>query len=315
MARKNAVSDMEETEDKFFASGGKEGVQEKQIEEPNAEVSNEPVADESKPERQRGPDGKFLPKEDEPKVEKTETEKQSMVPHGALHEERERRKRIEKEMAETRAAFEVERKRNEERWAHITERLNPKPQAPSVEENAVGHFQHRTQELEQRLAQTQQETAQIRQLNAQQHQWQQFQSAYAHAVTDYASRTPDYIAAHNHFINALKSEIQAIGYDQQQAAHLAMQQETAIVAKAFQDGVNPAERIYAISKMRGYGGQVAPDTKADQEKVERIDQGQRASAATVSGGGKPKMSWQDIAAMSDDEFKKLDWEKAMRGVA
>jgi hypothetical protein len=309
MARKSRISELEESEDKFFSSGGTDGIKEEPAPDPVAEEPQEPKA-----ERPRDETGKF--KKEEPKEEveakKEDEPKQSMVPHGALHEEREKRKKFEREFNELKAQSEAERKRNEERWAQMMERLNPKPQAPSVEQDAVGHFQHKTAELERQLQATQQETAQIRQLNAQQAEWQRFTQAYSQAVHEYASRTPDYLAAHTHFLNALKAEIQATGYEPMQANHIAMQQEAAIVAKAFQDGVNPAERIYAISKMRGYAQpqqQVAQDPKAGAEKLEKIDQGQRASAATVSGGGKPKMTWQDIASMSDDDFKKFDWDK------
>jgi hypothetical protein len=90
-----------------------------------------------------------------------------------------------------------------------------------------------------------------------------------------------------------------------------------MVFKAFEDGVNPAERMFAVAKRRGYTApSVEPEHKpqdvvAAQEKVKQIEAAQRATPAMGGSGVKPKLSLQAISQMSDEEFAALDWEKTM----
>ncbi len=102
-----------------------------------------------------------------------------------------------------------------------------------------------------------------------------------------------------------------------------MVEEAQIVARAFQDGVNPAERIFALARRMGYAapaadaaepskGEAAATPNPAEAKLEAIAKGQRATPAMGGGGAKPKMTLASIAGMSDEEFDALDWDRTMR---
>lgn len=311
-----AATELDRETDAFFKSGGKA------MDEPppvadTPEATPEP---EAKPDRARDEGGRFAKAEDkpEPKAEAKDakaegkpdakTPPEGYVPHGALHEERERRKKMQAELDDIKRRNEA----MEARFGQLMERF--KPQAPDLQQDPVGHLSHRLNELGQEVQQQrdyrQRNEAQI----AQQQQWQQFLNAYGAASQQFTQSQPDYVKAHSALMTAMIADYQALGYDQAQATQMANQQEVQIAAKAFQDGVNPAERVYRLAQRRGYKLEAAPVDPA--AKLAVIEQGQRKSPEFSPGGaGRPKLTLEAVAAMSDEDFGKLDWEKTMRELA
>src|SRR5687767_15022455 len=117
---------------------------------PSVTVEKE-TAPEAKDDRPRNPDGTFAKTEAEkpaPKaVEKAvDTPKETKapegyVPHGALHEERARRKEQEKKIEAM-----------EKRWAELVEKMQKTPAAPPPDPNQdfPGHVQHHFNQFQQR---------------------------------------------------------------------------------------------------------------------------------------------------------------------
>ena len=110
--------------DKFFESGGKDGLQEETTEE---EVTEDQAVEEPK--------------------------KESLVPLAALHEERARRKELQAAQAESNARIQ----KMEERFQQILEKQNP---APSYDDDPIEHLKANQERLEQQDDRQQDQQAQ-----------------------------------------------------------------------------------------------------------------------------------------------------------
>lgn len=293
-----AVEELSAEEKEFFASKGEK---EPPAEEP---AKSEPEA-KAEPETKAAPDA---PKEPE-KQEKRPPE--GFVPHGAFHAEREERKKLE-------GRLETERQRiarMEERFNQIVEASKPK--APAVDQDPVGYFQHELGQVKPKLEQFEKYTQEQAHRARQADDHQRFMNAYSGAAQQYEQVQTDFPQAYQFLAQGRISELMEVGYDFTQAQQLAIEDEMRIVAKSFQDGVNPAERMYALAKKRGYAVKPPEGQKSQAEqKLEVIEKGQRANPEfSPSSQGKPKLTLAAIADMSDEDFAKLDWERTVGKLA
>lgn len=271
---------------------------------------------EEKVERPRNPDGTFAKVEEKPAEKATEkpseAPKQEKIPegyvaHGALHEERERRKELKKQVEAMEARF-------QQLVAKIQEK--PAEKAPDPTQDFPGHVAHHFNSFAQQQAELGRRVQNFEQTQEQAHREAQFMRSYHAAAADFSARQPDFVQAYNHLLKSRFEELTDAGYSKDQALHLRTMEEQGIVFKAFEDGVNPAERLYAVAKRRGYTA--ASEKPAEKpavdpaEKLKNIEAGQKATPSMGGGAMKPKMTLQSIAQMSDEEFASLNWEKAMR---
>lgn len=247
----------------------------------------------------------------EDKVKEPEKKpKDTMVPHAALHEERERRKEL---AAELEKARELSRKM-EERFQAWQDANKPKP--PAFEEDPAAHLKAETEELkawreEQRRAAEESRANQER--RSQQERMMQTYHAYAR---DFAQRTPDFQESYKALAAWRDEELRVAGWDDPAERHQRLiADEMGIVAKAMRDGVNPAERIYALAKK-------VATPKPKDDNFEQIERGQKAarSLSNASGSTPAKTSLERLAAMSDEEFaeemqKAGGYKKAFAGIA
>lgn len=289
---------------------------EKEPEKVEAKVEDKPS------ERPRNPDGTFAPTKGELKpeeelkaapkeapkaLEKPVEPPEGYVAHGAFHEERQRRKALQQQVESM-----------EKRWTDLVSKMQEKQQTPPPDpaQDFPGHVQHHFNQFTQKTAELEKKVQGFEQQTTQQQQEQQFLNAYSQAAAEFTSRQPDFNLAYNHWLKSRMEELTDAGYSQEQALHIRGAEERGLVAKAFEDGVNPSERLYAVAKRRGYtnaSASPAPETKLDPvEKLKQIEAGQRATPAMGGSGMKPKMTLQAVAAMSDEEFAAMDWERTMR---
>jgi len=254
-----------------------------------------------------------------------------LVPLKALHEEREARRALADEL-----------KQQGERYAKLEGRLQelgqrfgqapPQQQdqqqqrPPSVEEDPVGAIK-RVDDTVRLLAEQQQAQQQER----------EFVTAYGNAARQFSANQTDFGNAYQHLMAARDGELQAIGFaDPAQRAAIIANEERSIAIRAFREGVNPAERIYALAKARGYappaaeaaatpspapaaaGGAVNTSERSASEKVAQTQRAQEA-ARSLSGGGSASsggLTLDALAEMSEEEFAKVDervWEKLWTG--
>lgn len=242
-----------------------------------------------------------------------------MVPLAALHEERERRKAEQKRSRE----LEAREARLAGRLDALNEAVKPKeaPRPLDVQTQPIEVLQELKDFRDQTLAERQQAQ-----------QFEQFKSVYAAKAQEFAKETPDFKDAYKYVVESRIAELQAIGYDQNAASQMAAQDELNIAGKAFQDGANPAERLYALAKARGYqksaeapakapngSTEAIPDPMARLEsRLDTIAKGQAAGKSLGGSGGAPgeTLTLESLAGMSDAEFAELesrmkgrDWEK------
>ena len=248
------------------------------------------------------------PREPEPAASADAPARDSkVVPHGAMHEERERRKE-----AEQRAA------RAEERIARILEASqrprDPPPQQPQTPQitprdvNPVEHFDQRAQATEKELSELRNWRQQQEQAAQYQQQRETFKSAYASKAIEFAQEQKDFGEAYQFLLADRSAELQMLGYDSQTSARILEQEELGIAATAMQQNENPAKRLYALAKKRGFRS-----GSASADKLDTIERGQKAQGLGGASASPPtsgEVTAKQIAQMSNAEFDKW-FEKSM----
>jgi hypothetical protein len=282
--------------DKFFESGGElEATETTQAEDTQQVDTKEDVT-----------------AEQQAKPDKT-------VPYGAMHEERERRKELARENQELRERT----TKLETTFQKLMERVQqPQEQAPSYDEDPLGALKYENDKIKQHLQyqnQIEQERQQKQQFNQQE---QQFVNAYRQAAGQFAKQNTDFADAYKHLVQSRYEEHLAAGYDDNTANRLIEEDEKAIAAKAFQDGVNPAERIYKLAQIRGYQKSTpATQQQAEKnvEKLEKLEKGMNASKSLSNVSGKTaktEVTLAQVADMNDDEMSEFlndkNWKKLMK---
>lgn len=224
-----------------------------------------------------------------------------VVPLAALHEERERRKELAAQVAseaEKRAKMEA----RFEAMVHAMEQQKQsesKPAAPNPDEDPLAYIKAQGEAID-RLSRRQEDFTSAQQQSA---QVNRMIETYRHSASEFAQKSPDFMAAYNHLLKERREELRDLGYTDPVTLDTMLQNdEFALVAQSLQAGQNPAEKIYALAKRRGYK---PADTKmATADVLDRIEKGQQAakSVGAASGGPAPKISLEALANMDDEEF-------------
>lgn len=228
--------------------------------------------------------------------------KPSTVPHQALHEERERRKKVESDYQTAREQI----ARFDERLRILQERSQPQPEPvkpPNPEEDPIAALTFLQDQYERRSREETEQRQRYEQDQRQQTEYQQFVGTYRQQVDSYAKTEPAMREAYNHFVKSRLDEIQAIGYDAQTAADMFKDEELRIAAVAMQQGVNPGERIVSLAKMRGWAAK-APLEDAEERIETTRDAVTRGKSLGSAGGGAAitEMTVAKLLSMPDDEF-------------
>lgn len=269
---------------------------------PDADLEQQPEA------QPRAPDGKFAPKDPEPAsdiepVEQSDETKGGTVPQGALHAERERRKTVEAELAEAKAAIAriaEFRKQAQERTA---------PAMPAADDPAaLEHLTRRLGDVETQQTQL----VQRQQLDAaDQAEIMQLRTVMDTSEQAFRAEKPDYDAAIQHVVQARAQELKLYGLSMPEIQQAIAEEATEIARSAVAQGRNPAELGYQIALSRGYRPQ--PNTTPQAQPttatatLEAIAAAQKASRSLGGGGGAAPqaLNAEAIAAMDGDEFDRL----------
>jgi hypothetical protein len=294
--------------DKFFESGGKElGAP-----EPIAEEEVVPVEETSK---------------EEPLSEQqVEEEKHARNYQAAMKEERFKRQELQKQLEENKQQV----ARMESAFEKILTKQQQEAQKPipSYEVDPIGHLHYTQQEMADYVikqnqylaAQEQAKQYQMAQTQAQ----NKFMGSYQAAAKEFADSNPEFLPAYNYLVQSRLEEYKTLGYDDDTANKLLIEDEAAIVSKAFKDGVNPAERIFAGAKLRGFKNQATQDDSAQKESEKQLTKIQEGRQANRSLGSTPGKTPTDkpttlskISSLADDELDELisnpkEWAKLMK---
>lgn len=226
----------------------------------------------------------------EPKADKPP---EGYVPHGALHAEREERKKAEKALAEMAERLKALEKPAEE----------PKLPDPLLDPDGFAKWQKgQAEEQNARWAkfeaeQKAQTTARERAVQAEMLEMQ------------FAGKTPDYAEGVKFLVEHRQRELALMGWSPEQAQAIMQQDANALFDNAVSQGRNPAELLYESAKLRGYAGK--PPSQAG-EQIKAMAAAQENSATLSSTGGEAQvgtLTMTQIAAMSEDEYAAKAYDK------
>jgi len=261
---------------------------------PEADVSREAIPD--TPAESTDGDGKTLAKPD------------AMVPSSRLREETERRRASEQR-------YQRDMGKLEERLNLLQRAVTPadQPKAPDWDTAPL--------DAGKRL---EADVRQILQRDAHRDQMESFRNSYAAHAQNFAREHQDFGQAYHHFIQSIAGELQDAGWtDPGVVAQEIQRMEAAIASKAMRDGVNPAERIYAVAKRRGYqatNGAQQPGAGDGKQHVETLQRGQQAAASTARAGNAPpaNLTLNKLLEMDDHDFAEIatnprKWRQIMGG--
>lgn len=253
-------------------------------------------------------------KAEEPKEEKQEAEQVKVVPHQALHEERQRRKEAQAEIARL-------RQEQAQRDAILSERLNqlyqasqPQPQLrdPQQDPDPLAAMAHNQQLTLQQLADLQKRVATEDWQRQQAQAAQQLVGWAQQQAVEFKAEKPDFDQAYNHVKSIRMGELQAMNLSPQQIAQTLYQDEMWVLQHAAQSGKNPAEILYNMAERTGY--KLKQEQAPAEQKMETLQKGTQA-AKTLGSGGAPAgtPTPEQIANMNDEEFEKLKADLRAKG--
>lgn len=247
----------------------------------------------------------------------TEDKPTKTVPLAALHEERNKNREMRQRQQQMEEQIRLGNQRLQELAAAMQQRLQPQPEIPAFEVDPAANLHTRLQQTEAVIAQQNQERA--RQYEAHQHE-QARQAALrdltrdvAQQEAEYASQTPDYHKALEHLKKTEVEGLMALGHDQQTAANIVQQNIISMAWSLRQQGASIPDRVYALSKARGYN----PQAVTAQQRMQTTQRGVAASRSLGNGGQVTQnLSLETLANLPAEDFAELvkddkAWRKLM----
>lgn len=264
----------------------------------------------------------------EPAAADPQQQRPQMVPHAALHQEREEHKATKANLAAERQRLQTLEERTNLLLQGMGQQRQPQPAEPQqqplppLEQDPVGHLVGAMRQqgvTMQALQQAQQQQTMQSQMAAQIAALQNEAVAREH---EFRATTPDYDAATNWLRGRREQTLEAMGYNASERANLLHQESLGIAARALQMGQNPASMIYAIAKGNGYTGAAqtasdgsdsapqaaappaTPAAPASPERLQQIAAGQQQgrSLGQARGTGPVPLTTARLLEMSDNEF-------------
>jgi hypothetical protein len=204
------------------------------------------------------------------------------VPLTALHEERTRRKELDKQLRDAQQKL-----ANFEGRFAVIEKLNggqqQQTEQPAGDPNPEDDIFGAVNAIKKKI-----ETTEAEQRAAAEHTT--FVNSYKADAQKFIGTTPDYMEAYNHLLSSRAAELQAIGYEGEELGRALQADEIAIAQMAMSKGKSPAEMLYSLAKQRGYtkkeaAAAAAAAAPAGVEKLEAIERGQAANKSLSNTGG------------------------------
>lgn len=246
------------------------------------------------------------------------------VKHEALHAEREMRKELKAELAETREQMgklmylkeELEKMREQQAKADGETSAQAEQEAleKEFEEDPIGALRKQNDALQERLDAKDGEVTEQR---AQQEQFNQFMSTVNEKVTEFTKDNADYPQAFKFLMEQRSAEFKAFGMSEQEVAQAIDREAIGIAQGALARGRNPAAVAYEMAKSRGYtykepGKDQDEGQESLKQTMDRLDKGGKAAATNQGGNaggaadGMPSLS--EISKMGNKDFDDL-WDQ------
>lgn len=237
----------------------------------------------------------------------------------AMHEERERRKEAQRQIDDLKSQNEKLRG-TFEKVIKSAEEQQRQAQAPSFDDDPIAALKYENEQTKKELASLKQDKEDRASQHESMTKQQQFLNNYRVKTDEFSKENPDFKNAYQHLIDSRYAEHVEAGFTHDQANQMLHEDEAAIVVQAMQQGVNPAERLYKLAKLRGYQNNTNVSNNKDkliannQAKIEQLEKGLKASKTINNAGAHSDnaMTLESIAAMDDEEFSKVDWNKVLK---
>ena len=299
----SAMPAMNESETKFFESGGQEVAASLLDPAPTAEVPDERPAAETEP--REGQTEEMRAGAVTADVAPSRTDGR-FVPLQALQEERAEKKQLREELRQYRE------------WQNqLAQRLQqmPAPQAHPAPDphtrpldyinHVLGTMQNTTAELQQ-WRQQQEAAAQQRSAIHQTAEWVQSQER------EFSKEQPEYHDAYRYAADARDKELQALGYtDPTARANIVRMNSAEIINNALHLGKNPADLIWEYARARGFVPKGAQKNTSSEAQA-KIAAGLQAAGGKLNQGGSSgdgELQAKDLAGISDPEEFEKAWKR------
>lgn len=213
----------------------------------------------------------------------------------AMREEREKRQALEREFGEFKSALKelrAARQGSEEE----------QPQAPSIDEDPIGHFEYQNQQLQASIQETQKALQDRDKADQEARQHHDFMRSVKSSEDQFAEQNPDYWDAADHLRVHRLGQLEAIypstpagdAFAQQRGFQSAEHMRLAHLenevshysATAMQTGQSPAAVFYSLAKQAGYTGKKADaePQKVDPQEVIKTTRAGVERSQSLSGG-------------------------------
>jgi len=286
---------MNESETKFFESGGREVPESLQEPAPLAEA----------PEEQAAANPDTAAEAGQAALEPPGREGR-FVPLQALQEERAEKKQLRDELRQYRE------------WQNqLAQRLQQMPaaqapQAPDPQTRPLDYINHV-------LGNMQATTAELQQWRQQQEAAAQQQAAVQRTLDwagaqerEFSKTQPEYHDAYRYAADTRDKELQALGYtDPATRSNIVRMNTAEIINNAIHQGKNPAELVWDYARARGFtpkGGRKSGEAEAQA----KIAAGLQAAGGKLNQGGatgEGEMSAKDLSGITDPEEFEKAWKK------
>lgn len=260
-------------------------------------------------------EGEHEKKAGEEEEERTAKARNHMVPHGALHAEREERKKAQAEAAEAKAKlarieerFKIAREftENHAEGESFSPLKQPQMEAPDPEKDFVGYVKWIGARLQNEEAERQKREAEERQSIKAAREQEAVKDYFATSVTALKAELPDFDEAADFLYEARVNQLKALAdaypaFKNADAINAQIGNELAAIVKgALESGTNPAQTIYNYAKNIGFKAKsiAGGDIAAMRAKKNA------ARTLTASNGRAiaDPISLEAIDAMSDRQF-------------
>lgn len=258
-------------------------------------------------------DGDEASDDDDEDVEEEQVKKKDFSHRykAAMKEERQKRQELQRTLEENRQKI----RSMEETFNRFQQSIHEQYQAqqrerwqqqiPSAEEDPVGHLTATQNIMMSYILDQHQKNQQSQQVQQERAQLNRMVYDYKTEAAQFAKKTPDFNNAYEFFVNKKQEEYQALGYTPEEAHEMLIDDEIDIVARAKNQGQNPAERIYNWARKSGFQPQ--------RSSLDRVEKGMKSnrSLGSVSNEGRTgTMTLEQLASMdaNDPRFDKY-WKK------
>lgn len=135
-------------------------------------------------------------------------------------------------------------------------------------------------------------------------QVENLRTSMSDAETDFALDHPDYHEAAKYYRQQRHDELEDAGYSGARLNAKLADDLFGVVKTALDNGSDPAERVYALAKRRGWSGKAS----AAERKLDTVRRATEASARPTGRPAGNELSWGDVAKL-DGAARDKAWEK------